>query len=190
MASVVDISNRALQKLGASRIISLTDDSVSARACNLAYEPVRDRELRKHAWNFAITRIALASDATAPAFGYTNAFTLPSDCLRVLPNDRNEGAYENAFKIEGRKILANNEGPIYIRYIARITDTTMFDAIFTEAISSAMAVEMCEELTQSNSKREIANADYSDAIKQARRQNAFEMIPTESETDTWITARL
>ena len=47
MASVVQISNRALQKLGAKSIVSLTEDSVNARAANLCYEDLRRAELRK-----------------------------------------------------------------------------------------------------------------------------------------------
>ena len=57
MASEVDICNRALSKLGAARITSLTEDSVNARACNAMYESVRDAELRAHPWNFAMKRV-------------------------------------------------------------------------------------------------------------------------------------
>ena len=63
MASEVDIANRALQKLGAESIVSLTQDSENARACNLCYEPIRDAELRAHPWNFAIKRASLAADS-------------------------------------------------------------------------------------------------------------------------------
>lgn len=190
MPSVVDICNRALQKLGASRIISLSDDTVSGRACNVAYESVRDRELRRHPWNFAISRASLASDVATPDYGYDYQYTLPSDCIRVLPNDQNEGTYETDYKIEGRKLLSNSSGPIYLRYITRVTDTSQFDTLFSELLSCAMAMEMCEELTQSNSKRQLAAEEYKALILEARRTNAFEQIPIESATDTWITARL
>lgn len=190
MGSVVDICNRALQKLGASRIVSLTDDTVSGRACNLAYEPVRDRELRRHPWNFAIARVSLASDVATPAYGYTYSFTLPGDCLRVLPNDPNEGVYHTDYKVEGRKILVNDAGPIYVRYLQKITDTAQFDTLFSEALSCALAMEMCEELTQSNSKRQLAADEYKAIILEARRTNALEQIPIDAGTDTWITGRL
>lgn len=190
MASTVDICNRALQKLGAERIISLTQNSTSARACNLAYESVRDAELRAHAWNFAIKRVQLAADAAAPSYGYDYAYTLPSDCLRLLPNDHNEGVYPRDWKVEGRKILTNESAPLKIRYIRRITDTTQYDATFVEALASRMAIEMCEELTQSNSKRQLAQDEYRAAIREARKMNAFENPPVEQQTDDWLTARL
>jgi hypothetical protein len=190
VASIVDVCNRALQKLGADRIISLTQDSVSARACNLAYEPVRDAELRLHPWNFAISRAQLAADATAPEYGYDYSYTLPSDCLRVLTNDPNEAAYPTDWKIEGRKILTNDAAPLQIRYITRITDTTKYDALFNEMLSCKLAMEMCEELTQSNSKRQLAAEEYKQTTREARKMNAFENIPAEQATDSWLTTRL
>jgi len=190
MASTVDICNRALQKLGASRIISLTQDSVSARACNLAYESVRDAELRAHSWNFAVKRAQLAADATAPLYGYDNAFTLPSDCLRLLPNDHTEGVYTADWKVEGRKILTNEDAPLEIRYVARVTDTTQYDGLFVEALASRLAMEMCEELNQSNTKRQLAAEDYKQTMREARKINAFEQPPAEQATDSWITGRL
>ena len=190
MASTIDICNRALQKLGADRIISLTQNSTSARACNLAYEPVRDAELRAHVWNFAVKRAQLAADATAPLYGYNYAYTLPSDCLRLLPNDHQEGFYSKDWKIEGRKILTNESAPLEIRYIYRVTDTTQYDATFIESLACKLAMEMCEELTQSNSKRQLAQDEYKATIREARKMNAFENPPVEQQTDDWLTARI
>ena len=190
MASVVDICNRALQKLGAERIISLTQDSVSARACNLAYTQVRDAELRAHTWNFAIKRAEIAADATAPVYGYSYAYTLPADCLRLLKNDHQENYYSNNWKVEGRKIITDESAPLPIRYVARITDSTEYDALFVEALSSKLAYELCEELTQSNTKKQSAADDYKLAIREARKINAFENVPAEQETDTWLTVRI
>lgn len=189
MASIVGICNRALQKLGAERIIALTQDSVPARAANAAFETVRDAELRAHSWSFAIKRASLAS-TTAPAFGYSYAFQLPSDCLRLLPPDHNEGTYMQDWKLEGRLILTNDTAPLQIRYVARITDPNQYDTLFNESLACKLAMEMCEELTQSNSKKQLIAEEYKAAIREARRINAFENVPAEQQTDSWITARL
>lgn len=191
MASVVDICNRALQKLGADRITSLTQNSTSARACNLAYESVRDAELRSHVWSFAIKRVQIAEDATAPVYGYDRSFTLPSDCLRLLPNDHKENtAYQTDWKVEGRKILTNDSAPLSIRYVYRVTDTTLYDPLFNEMLACKLAMEMCEELTQSNSKRQLAIEEYRTAMREAKKTNAFENPPQEQQTDGWVTGRL
>ena len=82
MASVVQICNGALNQLGASTILTLTEDSKNARLCNARYENVRDAVFRHHPWNCLQKRIQLPADTETPAWGYTKQFTLPADCLR------------------------------------------------------------------------------------------------------------
>ena len=84
MASVVQICNGALNQLGASTILTLTEDSKNARLCNARYENVRDAVFRHHPWNCLQKRLALPADTEAPAWGFTKQFTLPADCLRLL----------------------------------------------------------------------------------------------------------
>ena len=45
MASTVDICNGALNQLGATTILSLTEDSKNARLCNSRYTQVRDSSI-------------------------------------------------------------------------------------------------------------------------------------------------
>ena len=51
MASVVDICNGALNQLGATTIVSLTEDSKNGRLCNARYTQIRDSVFRSHPWN-------------------------------------------------------------------------------------------------------------------------------------------
>ncbi len=188
--SKVEICNRALQILGASSISSLTENSENARQCNLAYEPVKKAELRKHNWSFAIERASLAADATAPAFGRSNAFELPSDCLKVLSPYPEDNTNDRDWIIEKRKILTDESAPLQIRYIYDVTDPNQFDALFAESLAAKMALEMSEALTQSNSKKEFsANKHYKDAIREAKMANAIERVPQDGPEDKWITAR-
>jgi hypothetical protein len=123
-------------------------------------------------------------------YGYNYAYTLPSDCLRLLKNDHREDVYPKDWKVEGRKILSNDSAPLQIRYIRQITDTTFYDATFLELLACRLALEMCEELTQSNSKRQLAAEEYKQALRDARKMNAFENVPAQQDTDDWQTARL
>lgn len=184
--SEVSIANLALQKLGAARVTSLTDDnSAEARACNACYAALRDRELRAHAWNFSIKRQILAPDATAPVFDYAYAFTKPSDCLRILPP--NTRALD--WHYEGNKILTNDGDTLNLRYISQVTDPAQFDAMFVETLASRMAWHMAEELTQSNTKKADALRDYRLSVSEARRANAFEQISSDPPVDEWVAAR-
>ena len=139
MASVIQIANRALTKLGAARIISLDDDNKQARAVKSCFEDLRDDELRSNRWSFAMKRTSLAADAEAPAYGYTSAYTLPADFLRLdLVNDEFPmvvmdnyiSSETNEYTIEGNKILANIAAPLKIRYVARIDDPQQMDILF------------------------------------------------------------
>lgn len=190
MTSEVQICNRALQKIGAKRIASLTEDSRNARSMNTAFEPVRDALLREHTWSCATKRQALPALAAAPAFTFARAFELPSDFLRMLPPDPSVNYNDLDWTIEGRQILSNDSAPLNIRYIFKLTDPNQMDASFREALSARLAVETCYEITQSNTKVQIVAAWYRDIIASARRTNAIEkIVAAEPPEDTWITAR-
>lgn len=189
MASEVDICNRALQKLGAKRITSLTENTANARACNVAYEPLRDAELSAHPWKFAIERVALAADSSDPAWGRARSFQLPSDFLELTNDYPEDNLNSKDWVIEGQKILTDDTDPIYVRYIKRVTDTAVFHPLFVEALSAKLAFELCEEITQSNSKKESLRADYDAAIAMAKKRNAFYQAPAKPAEDEWITAR-
>jgi hypothetical protein len=188
MASSVEICNTALQMIGEDRILALTDNTRSARACNFAYEPVRLAELRAHPWNFALARTVLAPTSSTPAFNYSYEFQLPSDFLRLHPD--NDYKAETDWQIEGRKILTNDGNTLYLRYIKDIEDPNTMDPLFREALATALAIRICDELTQSNTKKQMLRQDYSLVIARAKQVNAIENISAEPPDDEWYTARL
>lgn len=187
--SVVAICNIALQKLEASRISSLEDDSTNARESNACYEHCRNLELRAHAWNFAKKRAQLAADATEPDFDYDAAYPLPSDYLRLLM-PTTEGLDWRIESHEGQtSILSNDGAPLEITYIAKITDPTKFDPLFDEMVACRMAKQMCKKITGSNTKKDDIDDDYDAAKAEAKRLNAFENTPIEQGEDGWLSAR-
>ena len=189
MADVVQICNRAMQRLGAKRITSLTQDTPNARSCNFAYEPIRDAELRSHTWSSAVKRAQLAEDSTAPIFGKTARFALPSDFIRLLPLDPEQNENTIDYQIESGFIYTNYSAPLNIRYIYRLTDVNTMDSLMREALSMRLAMKLCEEVTQSNTKKDLISLDYKNLIREARKVNAIERIAQEPPTDTWVTVR-
>lgn len=199
MASEVEIANRALTKIGASRILSLSDDVEAARSVDSLFSIVRDAELRIRMWKFSITRDSLAALVTTPSWGFDYEYQLPSDCLRVVQvNDIYPGASlsdyrtmdESEWRIEGRKILTDIAAPLKIRYVSQVTDTGQWDAAFTEAFACRLAAELAERLTQSNTKRQLAWDEYKQAISMAVRANAIESAPEPLPDDAWVLTRL
>ncbi len=199
MASQVEIANRALTKIGEARILSLSDDIEAARVIDAQWDIVRDAELRARNWNFSITRTSLAALVATPAWGFDLQYQLPSDCLRVLQVDEfypgpSMSDYRNAseatWQIEGGKILTDLEAPLKIRYVARIEDTGAWDALFVEAFACRLAVEICERITQSNTKRQLAWDEYKEAVRMAVRADAIENPPEPLPDDSWMLSRL
>lgn len=173
MASVVDICNSALNMLGGNTIISLTENSKNARLCNQRYEPVRDAVFREHPWNCLLKRVELAKDTVAPVFEYSNAYTLPADCLRVLQSENSNLSNNEKFRIEGRKLLSD-EDTIKILYVAKITDTTEYDTSLIETLSARLAAELAYPITQSSGLMDRMFTLYQTKLKDARFVDATE----------------
>lgn len=190
MASEVEVANVALSRVGAARVTALTENSVEARAVNAVLTVLRDVELRAHVWNFAIKREQLAEDATAPTFGPSSAFTLPSDFIRLLPPDPELHSNDLDWRIEGRKVLTYDTAPLDIRYVYRVTDPNIMDPLFRQAWALRVARAICEPLTQSNSKLQLIDAEYRDVLVMARKADALEEPPVDQPEDTWVTVRL
>ena len=163
MASTVDICNGALNQLGATTILSLTEDSKNARLCNSRYTQVRDSVFRSHPWNCLQKRVELAQDTTAPAWGFKYAYTLPADCLRLL----RILDYDSNYKVEGRKILSNTE-TMKILYISRVTDPNEYDESLREILSSALGSDIAFAVTSNNTIATNMYNLFQDKLKDAR----------------------
>jgi hypothetical protein len=194
-----DICNSALQRVGASTILSITDNSREARACAVAYDSNRRSELRKRTWNFAKKRVVIAPDSDPPAFGFTYCFSIPADCIRVVLPDNDP--YLD-WSLEGRKILTNlsqspylgagagvNGPALFLTYISDVTDCSVFDPNFYDVLCIALAIDLCEPLTQSNQKKQILTAEYKEAMDAASLAKSFEVLPQTPVDDDWWLAR-
>lgn len=192
MAGKVDIANRALTKLGAQRILLLTEASNEARVMNSMFDSVLDAELRRHRWKFAIKRDSLPALADAPAWGYSFSYPLPSDYLALVQvNDFYLRGLKQTrpWEIEGGKILTNFQAPLKIRYVSRVADITLADPLFAEVLACKLAMEACEALTQSPQKRQMAQEEYKFAVTEAVRQDAIESPPDELPWGSWFDSR-
>lgn len=192
MASEVSIANRALTKLGAERILLLTDETQAARTINSMYYDVRDAEIRRYTWKFSIKRASLSALVETPAWGYDYQYPLPADYLGLVqlneyyarPRDR-----KAPWSVEGSNILTNFEAPLLLRYKSRVENPAMYDALFVEVLACKLAMEACETLTQSGSKYDAAAQGYKFALSEAARQDALENPPEEFAWGSFLDAR-
>ena len=192
MASVVNMCNSALNLLGASTISALTDDSKNARLCNQRYESVRDRVFRSHAWNCLHKRVELAKNSTAPVIEYTNAFALPSDCLRVLKvhNGTTDSIASSIdYKLEGKNIVTD-EGTVFLVYIAKITDPNEYDTYLQESISHQLAADIAYAITNNATLANNYMARADERLREARFIDATENSLGKIESNEFTDARL
>ena len=187
--AAVDIANSALQKLGATRIAALTDLNVNAKACNVCYDRLKKALLRKYDWNFARAQAEIAEDATAPSWGRAARYPLPSDFIALRPDLPEDNLNTKDWQIIGRYIHTDDTSPIYIHYTKDVTDTNEMDPLFQELLAFDMAIQMCEEITNSKSLKESLKEDRKIALNEAKKANAFENESPEPPADTWLTAR-
>ena len=192
--SVVSICNTAMDLLGTDTITSLSDDSKPARFCARNYERVRDAVLRAYPWNCAIARASLAALATAPAWGYARQFQLPEGpdpayCLRVLAIN-GEVDFGLTYKIEGRRILTDEDAPLEILYIARLEDPAQFDALLIDAIAARLALDAAYPLAGSVSLGQTMSQAYSEKIAEARQVDSQEGTPDMLIAGDWLESRI
>lgn len=132
--------------------------------------------------------------------GTRNVFRLPNGFLRRAPNDPKQGsssalgapsaAWMDDWNLEGDYIVTSDPGPILLRFVADVSNVAKFDPMFCEGLACRIGLEVCEPLTQSDSKLSSIGSKYKLFMNDARTVNAIETGPTEPPEDPWITARL
>ncbi len=189
MADEAGICNSALSKIGASRIVSLTEGSKSANFCAEQYPKIRDLLLRRHIWNFAKSRAKLARIATDPISGFQHQYQLPSDWIRTIAvHDNSEGSGSLAYRIEGMAVLAD-AAEIWLTYVRQVTDANQMTADFREALAILLAKEGAIPLAQSNTLNALMRDELRSALRQVRSTDAIEDFPDQLPEGSWASVR-
>ena len=126
-----------------------------------------------------------------PEFGYDQMYPLPDDFVRALELDE----YRYSWVIEGDRLMSTTN-TVELRYIGHpdaLTETDPddlgYDAMLISVMAQRLAVEICEPLTQSNTKLEAQAALLGDLMGQASAVNVQEQSPQELLADSWLLAR-
>jgi hypothetical protein len=189
MSSEVSIINMGLTLIGANVITSRDDDNDRARVADLFYDDTRDAVLRAHPWGFAKYRAALAEAAGSPSFGWDYHFTLPTTpkCLRVLEVDEDYPG-QIPYSVEGRKLLCDEES-VSILYIAQITDTGNFDALFTDCLAARLAAVFAMALSKQKTLVDLAWAVYKEKMPEAKTVDGIESVRRSVHNTTFTSVR-
>lgn len=205
------ICNMALARIGHQRPLAdlQTDTGKAADNARLFYENTRDAMLREHYWNFSIKRAALTASATSPNHEYDYAYPLPTDYLRMVrtsweatgwaANDEAVSIFVDheasiPYRIEnhlGAKALLCNEASVSIEYVAQITDTSIYDPLFTDCLAQRLAAEFAGPIADNANLTRTMWDIYQQKLASARTTDAMEGSPRDVvDTTPWIRARV
>jgi hypothetical protein len=152
--SEVSIINDALIELGEPRINARTDNTPQGKASNASFDSAKEAFLACHFWSFAMKRVELARNATAPGHKYSYSYALPSDYIRLAQINETdvENIHEPLFQRIGDNI-ETNETSVKITYVYN-ADVSFFDPIAVKAFAYSLASKMAMILPDSRSQKE------------------------------------
>jgi hypothetical protein len=154
----VQVCNIALGHIGQLPIASFDEETTAAQLCAQRYAPLRDVVIEARDWTWAVQRFALDPNSTAPAWGYTRAYTLPENVITIRQACNAQGDVE--YEREGRLVLCDNDGPLWVRCIVRVEDCDQFSPGFIHALTLLMAANLAGPLTENRQSAEAFLADY------------------------------
>ncbi len=125
-----------------------------------------------------------------PDHTYGNIFDVPSDSLRILELRLTFGATTSPWVVEGTKVLTNDGDTVPLRYIQRLLNPASYDPMLAQVMAYRLALELAEDLTQSNTKKEVSQASYDQILAKAKRIDSQEQSPMPRERSVWENARL
>lgn len=193
MSGETDVVNVALRRIGATRIISLTDGSKSANAADDIYTEIRDDLLRSHPWNFATKRVKLAQSSTIPTFEFDFAYPLPSDWLRTVSVHDNDAGWSTVlYRMElnaGVRSLLASRSELWLRYISRVTDTNLMALDFRITFEFKLAAALAIPLASSNTLEETMTKRADRAMARARSSDAMGSFPELRPMGSWAISR-
>lgn len=97
--------------------------------------------------------------------------------------------YTNDFSIEGRYLVCNDSGPIFIRYLSPNFGVADMDSLFTEALACRIALDCTVEIKQDDANFDRLRSDYAQAISIAKRADAIETPGEIMPEDGWLMSR-
>lgn len=130
-ATITDIKicSAALQLVGAEEINSFLDETREARICASLYSTVKLDLLQSHTWRFSIRQEELNRLVATPLYGYSYAYSLPADFLRLIgknnPTSRHQ-IFENKVYTDLTPVYASIQYDVDEQYFPAYFEKLMF----------------------------------------------------------------
>ena len=188
--SKIQIYNNALLKVCKKQIDTPNDDSFEAKTCNALWDMALERTLACFTWSSTVKNTQLTETSSTPTM-FENSFQLPNDCVKILQayasTDRDNFDFE--WNTQGREFLTN-ESTIYIKYIARPTDTSLLNAHITDVIIWNLAMGLSYPFTGEDNRERALREEFERVIlPRAKANDAMENREIEYEESPWMESR-
>lgn len=166
------IFNKAIVVLGSRESLLSPDETIpSAQSLTALWDIARRSALCLHPWNFAVQRVKLQREKTAPAFGYAYRYKRPTELLRWLPWDTDD-PYHFDGEEEGGYFLTDEE-ELYIRFVGEHTEIEQWSPLFVDVLAHTLAVEYCEAKTGLKGLRTALLEAREELLRQARKADGL-----------------
>ncbi len=177
--SSTSVCNMSLAQVGEKRINDFDDSAdtnVEAVYCRLFFVQTAKQLMRSYIWRFAQERVQLSPDNTwdtdnANEFGYTYAYHLPNDFLRMVlvwnGSERPQQETGYIYQLEGSRLLSD-ESTSFIRYVKWVPDVGSWDPLFIEVMVLELAKKLVIPLSQDRELKKDIDVDLTVSRRKAR----------------------
>lgn len=157
----------------------VAEDATSKPALWLArnFDQQRDYLLERYYWKFALTRQLLSADPTAPAWGWSTRYAIPSDALRIVPPTY-DGEFNGRpidYEIENGFVLCDITGGLRLRYVKRTTNDALLSNGFIECLALRLAARMAHWMTGKQSMMQELKDSYRNTLIEVTQTEAVQV---------------
>lgn len=177
--SKTDIANLALDHISQKPVTDITESGASSKEEQILsrwYDQTRLVLLQMYDWNFATKRALLPKLTSSPAFGYQDAYQLPSDFVQLLTIGDNVYEWDKDFAIEGDEILSrysySQTDGLPIRYTMDYENVAGMSPLFIQAFSLLLAANVCYQMKNNTSEVQRLKQEFLLVMKMAKQADA------------------
>ncbi|NJO00393.1 MAG: hypothetical protein HC880_00755 [Bacteroidia bacterium] len=190
-----EICNLALSHLGTNQITDIDGTDPESVACATMFDPARDEVLSDFQWTFCNTQLVL-TEIDETRLGWDFIYSYPQQAVRVWNiyneatfKDKTNQDFELYFDAAGVKRIASNLDSAYADYSYRVTDTTLWEQKFINALSYKLASMISHTLIGDPSIALKMAQIYEGLIGQAKRLDFQQKIRKPNQESGYINSR-
>lgn len=201
MASIIDICNLALARLGDDATVASIDppeNSPQAGHCARFYPMALATLVSLHPWSFCTTRAALAPLAAPPAgAGWSHGYAAPAGLQRLIsvhaPGSDAPQPYAVEATPSGAQVVLANTPDAWARYLLLPGDPARFPPLFTDALVLLLASMLAGPVVKGDAGAAAAKRCldyfYSVSLPQARAADVAQQRKPLNHVAPWMAAR-